>query len=155
LDAYVNSQGDLVSVLPDTEITAEFQDGQVAGNAGCNNYFGPYEGSGNSLTVGLLGATQMYCASEALMAQEGEYLAALQSAASYQIKDGKLQIANADREIVLTFSVLELACASGWLQSGGSNPQPLRRVVLTLGGPGKPVSRVKMIRGARLTRRVR
>jgi heat shock protein HslJ len=107
LDSYVNSQGALVGVLPDTEVTAEFQDGQVAGSAGCNSYFGTYESDGRSLTLGAIGMTEMYCAPEALMDQEGAYLVALESAASYQIADGRLQIANAGGEIVLTFSVLE------------------------------------------------
>ncbi|UCC64504.1 MAG: META domain-containing protein, partial [Anaerolineae bacterium] len=39
LDAYLNSQGELVSLLPDSEVRAKFQDGQVTGNAGCNSYF--------------------------------------------------------------------------------------------------------------------
>jgi heat shock protein HslJ len=106
LEAYLNGQGDLVSVLPDTEVTAEFQGGQVGGKAGCNSYFGPYESSGGRLTFGPIGVTEMYCAPDALMDQEGEYLAALESAASYQIVEGKLQIANADGEMVLIFSVL-------------------------------------------------
>jgi len=108
LASYVNSQGDLVSVLPNIEVTAEFQDGQVNGNAGCNNYFVSYEAAGEHLTIDLIGATQMFCGEpENVMEQEDEYLAALQSAASYQITNGQLQIANADGETVLTFSVKE------------------------------------------------
>jgi heat shock protein HslJ len=107
LDSYLNSQGEMVSVLPDSEVTAEFQAGQVTGSAGCNSYFGSYESDGSSLTLGAIGMTEMYCAPEALMDQEGAYLAALESAASYQIAEGKLQIANADGETALTFSVLE------------------------------------------------
>jgi heat shock protein HslJ len=120
LDSYLNDQGELVGVLEDTEITVQFRDGQVTGSAGCNSYFGPYESSGDSLTVGLIGATQMYCAPEALMAQEGEYLAVLETAAAYQISDGKLHIANVDGETVLTFSALEPASLTGttwWLNS--------------------------------------
>ena len=107
LALYVNSQGDLVSVLPNTEITAVFQDEQVNGNAGCNNYFASYEAAGERLTIGLIGATQMFCGEpENVMEQESEYLAALQSAASYQITNGQLQIANADGETVLTFNAV-------------------------------------------------
>jgi heat shock protein HslJ len=109
LDAYVNTEGELVNVLLDTEVTAKFQAGQVTGSAGCNSYFGSYESDGSNLTLGAIGMTEMYCAPKALMDQEGAYLAALESAASYQIADGKLQIANADGEAVLTFSVLEPA----------------------------------------------
>jgi hypothetical protein len=37
-------------VLDGTMITAEFEDDQVAGSAGCNNYFAAYETSNGSLT---------------------------------------------------------------------------------------------------------
>ena len=81
----------------------------MTGSAGCNRYFGSYDSDGNRLTLGPIGVTEMYCAPEALMDQEGAYLAALGSAASYQVADGKLQVANADGETVLTFSALEPA----------------------------------------------
>ena len=125
LRTYLGSQGDLVSVLPDSEITAEFKAGQITGNAGCNNYFGPYESSGDRLTVGLLGATLMSCAPEALMTQEGAYMGALQGAASYQITNGVLQIVNAEGETLLTFSVIAPASLTGttWLLTGYNNGQ--------------------------------
>lgn len=113
VDAYLNSQGDLASVLPDTEVTAKFQAGQVTGNAGCNSYFGSYEGNGNSLTIGAIGATEMYCAPEALMTQEGEYLAALGGAALYQIVDDQLEIADAEGKTVLKFKVAQPAPLTG------------------------------------------
>jgi heat shock protein HslJ len=125
LDSYLNSQGELVSVLPDTAITAEFQAGQVTGSAGCNSYFGSYESSGDRLTFGVIGMTEMYCFPEALMDQESAYLAALGSAASHQIVDGKLQVLNADGQRVLTFSVLEPAPLTGttWWLNGYHNGQ--------------------------------
>jgi heat shock protein HslJ len=125
LDGYLNSQGEWVSVLPGTEVTAKFDAGQVGGSAGCNGYFGPYERSGNSLTFGVIGVTEMYCAPEALMTQESEYLAALDSAASYQIADRRLEIANADGETALTFSVLEPAPLTGttWQLNGYNDGQ--------------------------------
>ena len=123
LDSYLNSQGDLVSVLPDTEVTAKFQEDQVTGTAGCNRYFGSYESIGDSLTVGVIGVTEMYCSPETLMAQEGEYLAALQNAASFRIMDGQLQVLNRDGEVVLTFSVLEPISLTGttWRLTGYNN----------------------------------
>jgi heat shock protein HslJ/LysM repeat protein len=104
LDSYVDSQGELVNVLLDTEVTAEFQGSQVTGSAGCNSYFGAYESDGNSLTFGVIGATEMYCAPEELMAQEGEYLAALESVTAYQIKGDTLELTSADGERVATFT---------------------------------------------------
>ena len=107
LESYLSDQGELVSVLPDTEIAAEFEGGQVTGSAGCNSYFASYEVDGNSLSVGMIGASAMYCDPEARMTQEGNYLTALQSASSFAIADEELTIENADGEVVLTFSVLD------------------------------------------------
>ncbi|MEZ4613242.1 MAG: META domain-containing protein [Caldilineaceae bacterium] len=40
------------TLLAETRITVEFSaDGQVTGNAGCNNYFGPYQASGTNITI--------------------------------------------------------------------------------------------------------
>ncbi len=106
LVSYVDGTGQTVELQPDSEITAQFQAGEVRGNAGCNSYFGNYELQGSNLTVGPLGMTEMYCMPEELMTQEADYLAALQSAASFQISDGQMQIANGDAEPVLTFALL-------------------------------------------------
>ncbi len=62
LKTVADAAGQLVDVLPGTEVTAEFLNGQVAGSAGCNNYFGSYEMSGNSLSIGTVGMTGMFCA---------------------------------------------------------------------------------------------
>ncbi len=101
LDSYVNGQGEAADVLPYAEITIEFKDGQVGGSAGCNTYFATYEVEGNSLTIGPVVSTMMAC-EPAVNEQETQYLAALGSAASYQVTDNKLQIANVDGETVLT-----------------------------------------------------
>jgi len=120
LDSYLNSEGESVDVLPDTRITLEFKDGKIGGRAGCNTYFASYEIEGDSLTVGVIGVTEMYCAPEALMTQEGEYLAALQSAALYRVVDDKLEIVNGDGETLLSFSVLEPTPLTGttWRLTG-------------------------------------
>jgi heat shock protein HslJ len=115
LDTYVSSQGQTVSTLPDTEVMAKFQAGELGGNAGCNSYFGQYELDGNSLTVGPVAMTEMYCLPEELMAQESDYLAALQRVASYQITNGQLQLSDAGGEPLLTFSILQPTSLVGTL----------------------------------------
>jgi heat shock protein HslJ len=124
LESYANSDGEVVSVLPGTETTIEFRAGQLGGNTGCNSYFGSYEVDGNSLNIGGTGMTEMYCgAPEGVMEQEGAYLAALQSAASYQIMNDQLQISNADGETVLAYTVLEPTPLTGnyWQLLGYNN----------------------------------
>jgi hypothetical protein len=85
----------LDKTVPGSEITALFSNGQVAGTAGCNNYNGPYRTSRaagrNRIEIGPLATTRMMC-DEALMEQEGLYLAALESATEYTVEGFALTI---------------------------------------------------------------
>jgi len=79
-------------VSPDTEITAEFADGQISGSAGCNNYNAPLSSDGGqALTVGPVISTQVACP-EPQMSEETEYLAALQGAMQWSYLSGKLAL---------------------------------------------------------------
>ena len=104
LDSYVNLQGDMVKVMPDTEITAQFKDGTVNGSSGCNSYFGSYTISGTAITFGPIGMTEMYCAEpEGIMEQENGYLAALQSVEGFTINGNKLEMTNAQGTLILVY----------------------------------------------------
>jgi heat shock protein HslJ len=106
LVSYANSTGQTVDLLPGSEITAQFQAGEVNGNAGCNSYFGSYQARGSRLTVGPLGHTEMYCMPDELMAQETDYLATWQSAASFEIVGDQLRILGESAEPMLIFAPL-------------------------------------------------
>jgi heat shock protein HslJ len=107
LDTYRNSQGSLVGVLQNTEITAQFQNGTVGGSSGCNSYSGDYTISGNALTIGALSITLMYCTMpNGVMAQEGDYIAALKSVTSYRINGNTLIMTNAAGDVVLVFTAV-------------------------------------------------
>ncbi len=98
----------LQTVLEGTEITAIFDsdEGQVTGNAGANNYFGSFQINKDKISIQQIGHTEMYRLDpEGVMEQEQQYLKALQSAKSYEIEDGKLQITSANQ--VLVFRVSE------------------------------------------------
>ncbi|RCV65760.1 Heat shock protein HslJ, partial [Methanophagales archaeon] len=65
---------DVQSPLVNTTITAYFEDGNITGNAGCNNYFGGYTVDGNEINISKpLGTTRMYCGPEEVMQQEYQY----------------------------------------------------------------------------------
>ncbi|MFC2038205.1 YbaY family lipoprotein [Chloroflexota bacterium] len=99
LDSYGQS-GNLQAVLRDTKITAEFKEGQVAGSAGCNRYFGAYELNGRKLSiVEPPGLTRMACP-EQIMDQEQAYLKALQDAESVEIEDSELRITSGKQVLV-------------------------------------------------------
>jgi heat shock protein HslJ len=104
LDSYMNSAGNLVTVLPDTEVTAQFENGQVKGSGGCNNYWGDYTVNGDAITIGLITKNQMYCFPDEINGQEEDYLAALQSATGYDISGSNLKMTNAGGDVVLIFT---------------------------------------------------
>jgi heat shock protein HslJ len=94
--------------LPVTAITAEYgADGRVTGSSGCNNYSGPYEVDGNKLSFGQPMASIMMACQPAVMAQEAVYMKALESVASYEIKDGKLTLYDGDKNAVAEFEVVK------------------------------------------------
>ena len=98
--------------LPVTMIKAEFgADGTVSGSSGCNTYFGPYEAGGNKLSFGQPMASTMMACEPAVMAQEQAYMKALGAVASYEIRDGKLTLCDADKTAVAEFEVVKQTLA--------------------------------------------
>jgi heat shock protein HslJ len=80
LAAYGNDDG-ISIVTPGLRTFINFkEDGNLSGNAGCNNFFGTFDAKKDgSFTVGEpIGATLMFC--ESFMDEESAFLAALQSA---------------------------------------------------------------------------
>jgi heat shock protein HslJ len=108
LESHVDASGATVAALPETEVTALFEGGDVGGSAGCNQYFGTYKVDGNALSVALGGLTMMAC-EPSVSDQENQYVVNLNSAATYMIEGKTLQIADGSGEIVLTYSVFESA----------------------------------------------
>jgi heat shock protein HslJ len=89
--------------IPGTTLTAAFEDGEVRGSAGCNTYGGPYQVSGDTITVGVLAITEMGCMEpEGVLEQETMFIEYLRDAQSYRLVDGQLQIISSDGE-TLTF----------------------------------------------------
>jgi heat shock protein HslJ len=98
-----------VPVIPDTEITAVFElAGDLTGSAGCNTYTAPYEGSENRVNIGPAAITEMACLEpDGIMAQESQYLAALEMSTTFQIVDNAMQLTTDDGALVVTFVVAE------------------------------------------------
>ncbi|MEZ4515633.1 MAG: META domain-containing protein [Chloroflexota bacterium] len=104
---YLNSQGETVQAIADVEATAEFSEGTISGRGSCNSYSGSYTVDGNTLTISPLASTMMACIPDEAMQQEADFLANLQSAATYSIEGDHLMIANADGDTILTFVATE------------------------------------------------
>ncbi len=93
---------------------AEFKDGKVAGSAGCNRYNATYSAvdagnSSGSLAVGPVASSRMACSEpEGVMEQEAQYLELLETAAAYEIVDGRLSVRNETGSEVLAFQAAVL-----------------------------------------------
>jgi heat shock protein HslJ len=96
-----NGRQAVVSPLTGTALTVSFQDGAVAGHAGCNSFRATYTREGTRLAVGPAAMTRMHCAEEGVMDQERQFLAALASATTWAIDRDMLDLHRADGERVL------------------------------------------------------
>lgn len=94
--------GAATAPLPDTVISALFEDGTVAGVAGCNNYFASYQVDGSSIEIGPAGSTQVFCAEpEGLMDQEFAYLGLLQTADGFERDGDQLTLSQGGNAILV------------------------------------------------------
>ncbi len=96
--AYNNSQEAVVTVILASQITISFgEDGQISGNAGCNDYFGAYEVIGENISFGPIGMTKKACLEpEGVMEQETLFLAALETATTYRVEGSTMVLSSAD-----------------------------------------------------------
>ncbi len=103
---YNNGKQAFVSVVVGTELNATFgKDGTLSGSAGCNNYTGGYKVDGNKISIGPLASTKKFCESPAgTMEQESQFLAAMESAATFSVEGGKLEMRTADDAMAVGFS---------------------------------------------------
>ncbi len=103
--SYNNGRGGVTSLVIGTEITANFgEDGQLTGDSGCNSYSAAYENGDGNISVGPSAVTLRFCAEpEGTMEQESEYLAALQTAATYQVEGNSMNMRTADGATVANF----------------------------------------------------
>jgi putative lipoprotein len=87
--------------LSDGEVTLIFNpDGRSGGKGGCNTYGAGYKRSGNALTFEQAMSTQMFCAPDALMAQEHAYLDLLAKVTGFERSGDKLKLNTTDKSIL-------------------------------------------------------
>lgn len=99
----INGKG----VMDMLQSTIEFaEDGKVAGNGGCNRYFGSVKISGHGIKFGPLGATRKMCP-ESIMNQEMSFMQALGTVNRWDMNNGLLYLYADSDEAVLRFSEIE------------------------------------------------
>ena len=92
----------VTSVLGDVTLTANFTESEVSGNAGCNNFTGPYSVDGDSIAIGPLATTRKACESEEISKQETDYLAALDLATTFMVTGTRLDLLRDGGTIAVT-----------------------------------------------------
>lgn len=91
---YNNGKQAVVTPVAGSNLTLKFgTDNTVSGSGGVNTFNGPFESSTATISIGPLAATKM-AGSEQLMAQEQQYLSALQAASEWEISNGSLTLRN-------------------------------------------------------------
>jgi heat shock protein HslJ len=100
-----NGRGGVVSAVEGARVTANFDDeGRVAGSGGCNRFMATYEVDGDAIRIGPVAGTRMMCSEpEGVSEQEGSYFAALERASSWSIREGRLQLRDADDALQVDF----------------------------------------------------
>lgn len=103
LESYSTGGDAVSSVIAGTTITANFADGNLTGNAGCNHYGGEYSLDGATLTVSSLYSTLMYCETPGVMDQEAAFMGLLANVSSYRVEGDRLILTDAEGTDVLHF----------------------------------------------------
>ena len=90
------------SPLEDATITIAFATGEISGHAGCRDYVGTYEASGDDIWFTSIGMEELTgLKSEALLKQEAEYTTSLSLATNYRLSEGHLEIFTAPGGVLI------------------------------------------------------
>ena len=81
-------------------------DGNVTGNAGCNQFSGKLETTESGISMVNLASTRKACPPE-VMARETAFMNALQSTGSFELNLGTLQLLDSDGELLAELIVVE------------------------------------------------
>lgn len=96
-----------MTLADDVELYVQFEtDGELAGYAGCNRFFGRYALTDSTLTIGPLGSTRKACPPD-VTAFEFSYIDALQSAATVARADARIALRNDKGLTTVRFDAIE------------------------------------------------
>lgn len=99
-----NGRGGVVSSATTQRVVAMFVEGKVSGSAGCNNYSASYEISGTQISFGAAMMTRRQCAEpEGIMAQEQEFLQALEAVAQFRLTAEQLELRDSNGFLQVIF----------------------------------------------------
>jgi heat shock protein HslJ len=110
---YNNGRQAVVGPRLGTTLHLSFQDGAVVGSGGCNSFRAAYTRDAGRLRIGPATSTRKACPEEGVMEQEREFLAALEAATTWSIRDGLLDMHFADGARALTAQAKQPGSGSG------------------------------------------
>jgi heat shock protein HslJ len=101
--SFNNGKQAVVSVMAPTNLTANFDaKGNLSGFAGCNDYSADVKATPPKISIGPVASTRKSCSTPAgVMEQETAYIAALSTAATYQVQGSTLEFRTASGAIAV------------------------------------------------------
>lgn len=104
--SYNNGEDAVISVLPNTTLTASFRaDGSLLGFTGCNTYTNSYLTDGFQISVNLVEQEHNQC-SDPVMLQEALFLSAYGMGGIYKVLGDDMEIRSSDGSLAMTFQKL-------------------------------------------------
>lgn len=101
-----NGQGGVVSSANTELSTAQFLDGKLTGNAGCNQYSAGYTREDDKISIGPVMTTRKHCQESAdIMQQEQEYLQAITGERILILGTRELELRNEKGALQVRFTV--------------------------------------------------
>jgi heat shock protein HslJ len=98
-----NGRQALVSLLGGTTVTMAFDaEGRVSGSAGCNQFNARYEAEGSKIRFLAPAATRKMCPGEGVMAQEQQFLKALEAATTLRLEGNRVEFRDAGGAMQVT-----------------------------------------------------
>jgi heat shock protein HslJ len=85
----------------------QFKEADIAGNAGCNRFFGRYTFDGAAINIGPLASTRMACSAEVMDAEQA-WLLMLESARSAEASGNELVLKDATGFVIATLKRRDL-----------------------------------------------
>jgi heat shock protein HslJ len=137
----------LVRGAGDVVVTAQFADGQMTGDSGCNRYFAKYtiKPATGTMTLGPVGGTRVACEGAANDVEQA-YLAALEKVQQYRATSDTLRLLDAGGKVLLRFAASDAAKAiqRNWevtsYYTGDALASPIAGSSLTAKFDGKQVN---------------
>ncbi len=84
-------------------VTIEFSDQRMSGSAGCNSYGAGYQIDGKLILFDAVAMTEMACADELVMQQEGDFTRLLDQVDSFKYSNEVLEFVDAEGKTIMTF----------------------------------------------------